>query len=232
MSPRRIAAPVEPTEPADVPGRLSGHHSEWCPEPDYCPSARGLDGRDPRWVLRQTPEEEAAECRAYMAVHYSHLTSVGSPDERPAPWSPSVTLAGAEGNPKLLPEVDPRRPRRSSSSDGISRGSRALRQCGRCGTEHRQQRCPECYPPWAGSTRKASLPADWQKISAAVIARDPVCTLQLDGCQGASVQADHIGDRLDHRMSNLRGVCVPCHLKRTSQQAHAAQARPARKGWQ
>lgn len=163
-----------------------------------------------------------------MAVHYSHLTSVGSPDERP-PVVPDVQ--GLPSTVERLPEPE-RRPRRSSSSGEVWRGSRALRQCGRCGTEHRQQRCPECYPPWVGSTRKASLPADWWRISAEVIARDPVCRLQLDGCQGASVQADHIGDRLDHRMINLCGVCGSCHGKRTAQQANTSQARPQWEPWQ
>jgi hypothetical protein len=75
---------------------------------------------------------------------------------------------------------------------------------------------------WEGSTRRATLPRDWHKITKRILRRDPVCTL----CWAApSTEADHVGDRLDHRDESLRGVCGPCHRRRTLGQAVAVRRR-------
>jgi 5-methylcytosine-specific restriction enzyme A len=86
---------------------------------------------------------------------------------------------------------------------------------------------------WAGSTRAANLPADWKARRARVLRRDPVCTLRTH-CAGApSVEVDHAGDKHDHRLEMLRGVCTDCHLHRTLAQAATARtaqaARPNRR---
>ena len=80
-------------------------------------------------------------------------------------------------------------------------------------------------PPWAGSTRADDLPKDWRKRRGHVLERDPVCRLRLV-CDGApTTEVDHIGERTDHRLHMLRGVCHPCH--RTRSLGQAAQARGA-----
>lgn len=43
-----------------------------------------------------------------------------------------------------------------------------------------------------------------------------------DICVGTANQVDHIGDRDDHRLENLRAACGPCHQRRSSQQGRAA----------
>lgn len=69
------------------------------------------------------------------------------------------------------------------------------------------------------------MPPGWSsRIVPAILLRDPVCRLGLPGCAGRSTEVDHIGDKLDHRPANLRGVCHDCHVKRTAQQA--ADAKP------
>jgi 5-methylcytosine-specific restriction protein A len=92
--------------------------------------------------------------------------------------------------------------------------------------------CPVHTPaPWAGSTRRATLPKDWDKRRAITLRRDVHC--RCDGCPRCTVggpcyrhstECDHIGDRLDHRYANLRGLCHPCHTQHTHQQSDAAKA--------
>ena len=72
---------------------------------------------------------------------------------------------------------------------------------------------------------RTPLPADWPKIRAHILKRDPRCTLHLDVCTTRSEQVDHINDPADHRPENLRGVCEPCHRKRTHAQAAEGRAR-------
>lgn len=80
---------------------------------------------------------------------------------------------------------------------------------------------------WETSNRRASLPPDWRKIRARILRRDPICRLAYDDiCEGRSVEVDHIGEANDHRPHMLRGVCSPCHKRRTQEQAQAA--RPQR----
>lgn len=40
----------------------------------------------------------------------------------------------------------------------------------------------------------------------------------------SSTDVDHIGDRDNHKDDNLRGLCSPCHAKRSSQQGNEAKA--------
>lgn len=78
---------------------------------------------------------------------------------------------------------------------------------------------------WAGSTRKDTLPADWDRLRRAVLKRDGGrCTWRDNGqrCPELATDVDHIHDRDDHSMRNLRSLCSAHHLKRTSQQAYAA----------
>lgn len=106
---------------------------------------------------------------------------------------------------------------------------RARRRCGRQGCDEIAP-CPVHTPkPWAGSTRRATLPSNWSSITAVVLAEEPTCQLAYDGtwwtrsgptsCTVDSTEVDHIVDRLDHSRANLRGVCSACHRRRTQQQA-------------
>lgn len=82
---------------------------------------------------------------------------------------------------------------------------------------------------WRGSTRRESLGREFFRNRAAVL-RDAgyQCQIRTPGvCTGEASQADHIGDRLDHRRENLRAACPACHQLRSSQQggrAYAARA--------
>lgn len=76
------------------------------------------------------------------------------------------------------------------------------------------------------SWRRTPLPPDWGSRRRAVLARDPVCRI----CGVApSVEVDHAGQGDDHRLEMLRGVCAPCHAKRSKVQAAEGRRRNGRK---
>jgi 5-methylcytosine-specific restriction protein A len=81
---------------------------------------------------------------------------------------------------------------------------------------------------WAG-TRKAELPPDWQQRRQVVLARDGGRCVGLDGnyCGWHATDVDHIDDRDDHSIENLRSLCGHHHRKRTAQQALEARRRKA-----
>lgn len=88
---------------------------------------------------------------------------------------------------------------------------------------------------WQGSTRKATLPPNWPAIRRQVLERDGHrCTwpdpAAPDGrCLAAATDVDHVGDRDDHDPANLRSLCGPHHLQRTSGQANASRWRHTRR---
>lgn len=82
--------------------------------------------------------------------------------------------------------------------------------------------------PWETSARRSELPRDWATIRRRILARDPICRLALEVCTGRSNEVDHVGDKHDHSDHNLRGVCTPCHKRRTQEQAQAAKPRQRR----
>jgi 5-methylcytosine-specific restriction endonuclease McrA len=79
--------------------------------------------------------------------------------------------------------------------------------------------------------RKSPLPSNWKALRRVVLRRDRwVCQLQGPRCVGTANEVDHIGDRDDHRLANLRAVCPPCHASRTGTQAAMARGpRPSRR---
>lgn len=86
---------------------------------------------------------------------------------------------------------------------------------------------------WEGSTRRETLPPDWLEIRQKVFARDGYrCTAILpDGrrCPGPAQECDHIGDRLDNSLGNLRSLCTPHHQHRSSSQGGRASAEARKK---
>lgn len=71
--------------------------------------------------------------------------------------------------------------------------------------------------PWSTSTRRSDLPSDWPAIRRRVLARD---RHTCQACGARANEVDHIADRLDHAMPNLRSLCFPCHRRKTVAEAH------------
>lgn len=78
----------------------------------------------------------------------------------------------------------------------------------------------------AGTNRRAgALPPSWPQTRRLVLARDHGrCVF----CGAPATDVDHIDDPNDHRTSNLRALCQPCHMRRTAAQSHASRRRG---GW-
>lgn len=79
--------------------------------------------------------------------------------------------------------------------------------------------------PWASSTRRQRLPANWAtEIVPAVMTRDGHrCRIRWDeGCEIEATEVDHKQRGDDHRMVNLQAACSWCHGKKSSAEGHAA----------
>lgn len=84
-----------------------------------------------------------------------------------------------------------------------------------------------------GSYRTSPLPANWTQLKRATHKRDGYqCTwIEHDGSRctvTTDLECDHIGDRDDHSIDNLRTLCTWHHAKRTAAQAVAARLRHTR----
>lgn len=91
---------------------------------------------------------------------------------------------------------------------------------------------------WAGSDRRDRLPRWWPVTVRRIIARDPVCCCEgcpkclvpsiarsrgwPGHCGRASQEVDHIERGDDHKDTNLRGICRPCHGRKSSLEGLAA----------
>lgn len=98
-------------------------------------------------------------------------------------------------------------------------------------------RCDTCRARLGTTARSSTWAADrgtdharqygrrWRLLRAMILARDPVCTL----CgTAAATEVDHITPRHqggDDSEDNLRGVCGPCHARKTGQEGQAARRR-------
>lgn len=79
--------------------------------------------------------------------------------------------------------------------------------------------------PWAGSNRRAELPHNWPQLRQQALERDDHrCTWRTDHkrCIETATDVDHIGNRHDHRLANLRSLCGTHHDRRTARQANTA----------
>jgi len=103
--------------------------------------------------------------------------------------------------------------------------TRAGRPCLRSGCPNLQP-CP-VHPriPWAGSNRAQRLPPNWEFVKRRVMRRDKgICHV----CGGAgATEIDHLVAGDDHSMANLAAIHHACHLRKSSQEGHAARRQQA-----
>ena len=70
---------------------------------------------------------------------------------------------------------------------------------------------------WKGSTRRARLPIDWDRVRRKVLkSADGMCQIRAQGCDVLASQVDHVVAGDDHRLSNLQATCGNCHTKKTN----------------
>lgn len=75
--------------------------------------------------------------------------------------------------------------------------------------------------PWAGSTRRQRLPANWPQLVKQVKARDRgrcQAPVHVPKCDGIGTDVDHIIEGDDHRLTNLMLLSGPCHVAKTSRE--------------
>lgn len=78
---------------------------------------------------------------------------------------------------------------------------------------------------WAGSNRRARLPANWHLIREVVLRRDGYICQWLDRgkkCGDPANQVDHINPGDDNSLTNLRALCEWHHKKLSGRQGAAA----------
>jgi 5-methylcytosine-specific restriction protein A len=107
---------------------------------------------------------------------------------------------------------------------------RAVRRCGKRDCDQPMPCAEHAAKPWAASDRRATLPSYWGSLATRILKRDKTCQLHYPGtwhtnkgeatCTRIATEVDHIGSRTDHSPKNLRGVCSPCHRRRTQEQAN------------
>ena len=76
--------------------------------------------------------------------------------------------------------------------------------------------------PWAGSTRRARLPANWTQLVKQVKARDRgrcQAPVHVPKCDGIGTDVDHIIEGDDHRLENLQLLSRACHVAKTAREA-------------
>ena len=86
---------------------------------------------------------------------------------------------------------------------------------------------------WNGTTGSRGFPTSTR---AKILERDPICRcpgcpMCSTGCTRASTEADHViavTDGGHHDISNGRGMCKPCHNRKTQAAIHAKRPRQAR----
>ncbi len=107
---------------------------------------------------------------------------------------------------------------------------RAPRICGRCGSAV-SGRCATCdadrrrvHDATRPNAAARGYDAEWRKLRAAFLARNPTCT--HPGCSARATEVDHIrtvaeAPELRLSWSNLRPRCKPHHSQRTMRDTRA-----------
>lgn len=76
--------------------------------------------------------------------------------------------------------------------------------------------------PWAGSTRRQRLPANWPQIVREIKRRARgrcQATTHHPHCTGEGTDVDHIIEGDDHRLANLQLLSTICHRAKTAREA-------------
>ena len=79
---------------------------------------------------------------------------------------------------------------------------------------------------WAGSSRKARLPANWTTLRRQVLLGPDGQrrTCSLPGCEHPATDVDHRVPGDDHSLGNLAPVCRCCHNRKSSAEGVSARA--------
>ena len=83
-------------------------------------------------------------------------------------------------------------------------------------------------PNWVGSTRKYTLPPNWDKLRRAILRRDGHrCRWVVGGvrCMRLANHVDHIVRGGNHDPSNLQALCAPHHLAKSGREGGSANSR-------
>lgn len=90
----------------------------------------------------------------------------------------------------------------------------------RCPVLTEQPYCDDHRPEaWAGSTRRARLPPDWDSLRLLVLERDGfTCT----SCGAPGNRVDHIVAGDNHHPSNLTTLCLPCDRRKSGSEGGRA----------
>lgn len=89
----------------------------------------------------------------------------------------------------------------------------------RC-AQHAYTPRPDRAPDTRASAGKRGYDADWRRLRAWYLARNPVCEIRRKCTGAAATEVDHIvpldegGERLDE--GNLQAACHPCHVSKTA----------------
>lgn len=99
-------------------------------------------------------------------------------------------------------------------------------------TTDRSGRCPTHRPPpWAGSTRRSTLPPDWARRTATIRRRDNnQCQWPTRHgiCGKPAHEVDHRVHRDNHNLHALWLLCPDHHTQKTNQEAATGRARGRR----
>jgi 5-methylcytosine-specific restriction endonuclease McrA len=108
--------------------------------------------------------------------------------------------------------------------------------CATCGKPiFNASRCPEHRTAWKRrpTRNQGAYRGAWPLLVKQILERDPQCILRYPGCEGRSVEVDHVigvSEGGDNSPENVRGVCRRCHATRTGQQGARANARRRKEG--
>lgn len=73
-----------------------------------------------------------------------------------------------------------------------------------------------------GSASSRGYGATWRRLRAMILSRDPIC---VECSRAPSKTVDHVVPKHlggEDTMENLRGLCMPCHARKTAGEGNAA----------